>query len=326
MCPSSNNFGAVLVKTVNDVPRLQALVNKKKVIITEATIRNSLRLANAEGIDCLPNEEIFTELARMGYEKPLTKLTFYKAFFSSRKFKFSKYIFDNLVRNVDSSTKFYMIGKGCSGVETPLFEGIIVAQQVDEGAVKVNVEDVSTTGVVAEGAASVADDEVPTAGRIITDMDADKDVTLKDVVAIAKDVQDAEIEESSDVQGRQAESQAQIYQINLKHADKVLSMHDVDIEPAELQEVVEVVTTAKLIAEVVTTASATTTVAALQLTTAAASTHTITPSAARRRKGVVIRDPEETATPSTIIHTESKSKDKGKEIMVEKPKPLKKQA
>nr|GEY83578.1 hypothetical protein [Tanacetum cinerariifolium] len=35
-----------------------------------------------KGIDCLPNEEIFTELARMRYEKPSTKLTFYKAFFS----------------------------------------------------------------------------------------------------------------------------------------------------------------------------------------------------------------------------------------------------
>nr|GFD28910.1 hypothetical protein [Tanacetum cinerariifolium] len=33
--------------------------------------------------------------------------------------------------------------------------------------------------------------------------------------------QDAEIEESADVQGRQAESQAQIYQINLEHADKI---------------------------------------------------------------------------------------------------------
>nr|GEV23548.1 retrovirus-related Pol polyprotein from transposon TNT 1-94 [Tanacetum cinerariifolium] len=37
-----------------------------------------------EGIDCLPNEEIFTELARMRYEKPSAKLTFYKAFFSSQ--------------------------------------------------------------------------------------------------------------------------------------------------------------------------------------------------------------------------------------------------
>nr|GFC98324.1 hypothetical protein [Tanacetum cinerariifolium] len=47
-------------------------------------------------------------------------------------------------------------------------------------------------------------------------MDEDKDVTLKDVAVVAKDVQD------------------------------VLSMEDVDIEPVELQEVVEVVTTAKL--------------------------------------------------------------------------------
>nr|GFD24988.1 hypothetical protein [Tanacetum cinerariifolium] len=60
--------------------------------------------------------------------------------------------------------------------------------------------------------------------------------------------------ESTDVQGRQAESQAQLYQIDLEHADKVLSMEDDEVEPVELQEVVEVVTTAKLITEVVTAA------------------------------------------------------------------------
>nr|GEV59923.1 putative ribonuclease H-like domain-containing protein [Tanacetum cinerariifolium] len=76
---------------------LQALVDKKRVVVTEAAIRDALHLDDAEGVDCLPNEEIFTELARMGYEKPTTKLTFYKAFFSS-----------HLVRNVDGSTKFYM--------------------------------------------------------------------------------------------------------------------------------------------------------------------------------------------------------------------------
>nr|GFA67653.1 hypothetical protein [Tanacetum cinerariifolium] len=63
----------------NDVTRLEALVDKKKVVITEATIKDALRLDDAEGVDCLPNEEIFAELARMGYEKPSTKLTFYKA-------------------------------------------------------------------------------------------------------------------------------------------------------------------------------------------------------------------------------------------------------
>nr|GFA65454.1 uncharacterized mitochondrial protein AtMg00810-like [Tanacetum cinerariifolium] len=52
----------------NDVTRLQALVDKKKVVVIEAAIREALRLEDAEGVDCLPNEEIFAELARMGYE------------------------------------------------------------------------------------------------------------------------------------------------------------------------------------------------------------------------------------------------------------------
>nr|GEU31876.1 glutamic acid-rich protein-like [Tanacetum cinerariifolium] len=121
---------------------------------------------------------------KMGYEKPSTKLTFYKAFFSpqwkflihtilqcmsakrtswnefssfmapvviclstGRKFNFSKYIFDSLVRNVDSFTKFYMVRKGFSRVETPLFEGMIVARQADDVADEVvagvDVDDVA---------------------------------------------------------------------------------------------------------------------------------------------------------------------------------------
>nr|GEW16308.1 hypothetical protein [Tanacetum cinerariifolium] len=75
---------SVAVKKVNDVTRLQALVDKKKVVVTEASIRDALRLDDAKGVECLPNEEIFAELARIGYVKPSTKLTFYKAFFSSQ--------------------------------------------------------------------------------------------------------------------------------------------------------------------------------------------------------------------------------------------------
>nr|GFC32371.1 hypothetical protein [Tanacetum cinerariifolium] len=122
---------------------------------------------------------------------------------------------------------------------------------------------------------------------------------------------------------RPEESQAQIYKIDQEHADKVLSMQDDELEPTELKEVVEVVTTAKLMIEVVTDAAAIITAATTPIT---ATTITVVPSAARRRKGVVIRDPEEIATPSIIIHNEPKSKDKGKGIMVEEPKPLKKQA
>nr|GEW91247.1 retrotransposable element Tf2 [Tanacetum cinerariifolium] len=390
---------------VNDVMRLQALVDKKKVIIIEATIRDALRLDYTESIDCLPNEEIFTELSRMGYEKPSTKLTFYKAFFSPQwkaqvgdlSLHCTKYSSLTLTQKVFANMR--RVEKGFSRVDTPLFEGMIVAQQVDESAVEVNVDDVPTAGVAEEGAADVNTDAVLTAvdepfilsptpptqppppsqdlpstsqvqptpppspiaqppspqqqpqpsqdakmvkklerrnklkvsklkrlkrvgmaqrvntsnntvmddvskqGRIIASMDADQDVTLKDVAEIAKEVAlDAEIEESADAQGRQAD----LKQKSIKLTSNMLTS--------------ATITAASV---TITAASATITAAAPTLTTAAALTLTTAP---RRRKGVVIRDPKETATPSIIIHSEAKSKDKGKGILVEEPKPLKKQA
>nr|GFC03585.1 hypothetical protein [Tanacetum cinerariifolium] len=208
-------WASVSVKKTNDVVKLQALIDRKKVVITEDTIRQDLRLDDADGVECLPNDEIFAELARMGYKKPPPKLTFYKAFFSPqwkflihiifqctsakrtawnefsssmasaviylaiiRKFNFSKYIFDSMVRNVDSPSKFLMypwflqvmidaqlddlsshntkytshaltqkvfanirrIGKGFSRVETPLFDTMLVQPQVYDAA-EVDEED-----------------------------------------------------------------------------------------------------------------------------------------------------------------------------------------
>nr|GEW17033.1 ribonuclease H-like domain-containing protein [Tanacetum cinerariifolium] len=179
---------------VNDVMRLQALVDKKKVIITKATIRDALRLDDAEGVECLTNEEIFAELARMGYKKPSTKLTFYKAFFSIR------------LWHLLSSA--YL--------------------QVDEGAAEVNVEDVSTGGVAAEGVVSATDDVVPTAGRMIADMDAGVDVTLKEV---AKDVQNAEMEESK----MDEEDSRALKRLSKSQDDKTAKKQKLDDEVKELK-------------------------------------------------------------------------------------------
>nr|GEZ81334.1 hypothetical protein [Tanacetum cinerariifolium] len=76
----------------------------------------------------------------------------------------------------------------------------------------------------------------------IAELDADEDVTLDEV--------DAEVAMDADVQGRLAESQAKVYHLDLEHAEKVLSMQDTDeAEPAEVEEVIEVVTAAKLMTE-----------------------------------------------------------------------------
>nr|GEX59347.1 hypothetical protein [Tanacetum cinerariifolium] len=117
----------------------------------------------------LPNEEIFAGLARMGYEKPSTKLTFYKAFLSTQwkffihmilhslsakrtlwnkfssamasaliclssgqRFNFSKYISPVLTQKVFANMR--RVRKGFSGVETPLFETMLAVRDITEEA------------------------------------------------------------------------------------------------------------------------------------------------------------------------------------------------
>nr|GEU92605.1 reverse transcriptase domain-containing protein [Tanacetum cinerariifolium] len=72
------------IKKANDVVKLRSLIDGKRVVVSEDVIRQDLHLDDADGVECLPTEGIFTELARMGYEKPPPKLTFYKAFFSAQ--------------------------------------------------------------------------------------------------------------------------------------------------------------------------------------------------------------------------------------------------
>nr|GEX58728.1 putative ribonuclease H-like domain-containing protein [Tanacetum cinerariifolium] len=310
---------------VNDVTRLQALVDKRKVVVIEAIIREALRLDDAKGVDCLPNEEIFLELARMGYEKPSTKLTFYKAFFSS-----------HLVRNVNSTTKFYMypcflqliirkqvgdvsthttkytspaltqkvfanmrrVGKGFFGVETPLFEGMLVEQEVDEeGDADENVEEVNA------GDADKGDDSAAH-GEVLTVTEEPSIPSPTPPTLPPQPPQDIPL--TSQVQQTPPQSPQE---------DK--------IKPAKVEEVVDVVTTAKLIIEVVTAASKTVTTASAIITTTEAQVPAATLSAShariaaapsKRRKGVVIRNPEEESTISTIIPAKTESKDKGKGI------------
>ncbi|GJV45061.1 putative ribonuclease H-like domain-containing protein [Tanacetum coccineum] len=53
-------------KMVNGERQIQDLIDKKKVIIMETSIRSYLHLEDARGTDCLPTATIFKELARMG--------------------------------------------------------------------------------------------------------------------------------------------------------------------------------------------------------------------------------------------------------------------
>nr|GFA53025.1 hypothetical protein [Tanacetum cinerariifolium] len=499
-----------VVKRTGDVTRLQALVDKKKIVISEDAISEILQLNDAEGV----------------------------------RFNFSRYIFDNLVQNVDSSSKFYMyprfiqliiqaqvvdlsshttryispaltqkvfanmrrvgkgcsgvesslfenmlqvrevdaeeevqvsahndvdqenvteeiaddvaqptsplppspivppspphqlprtspsqaaegtsilvfanmrrVGKGCSGVETPLFKNMLQVRKVDvEEEVQVSThDDVNQENVTEEIADDVAQPTLPlpsspvqvldkctalvhrveglesantaqqleilklkarvkklerlnkvktsklrrlkkvgtsqriessedeenvfNQGRISVDIDEGIDVDIDEGIELVddqeKDDQEKDDQENdTQVKGRQVDTQAEIYNIDLDHTSKVLSMQ----EDSEVQEVVEVVNAAKLITEVATTA-ASIPIPAAEPVVAVVSTPSsavkpkvlkIVPGAptvsTRKRKGVVIRDPEEELHDDTPAETQS-AKDKGKGILVEDPKPMKK--
>nr|GEX39943.1 putative ribonuclease H-like domain-containing protein [Tanacetum cinerariifolium] len=94
---------AEYVVAANCYGQIQALVDKKKVIITEALIRRDLRFEDEGRVDCLSNEVIFEQLTLMG-----TMASTIICLATNQKFNFSKYIFDNMVKHLDGGVKFLM--------------------------------------------------------------------------------------------------------------------------------------------------------------------------------------------------------------------------
>ncbi|GJT79937.1 putative ribonuclease H-like domain-containing protein [Tanacetum coccineum] len=60
-----NNIYLPRSKTINGEAQLHALVDGKKIIITESSVRRDLQLADEEGVECLPNYTIFEQFALM---------------------------------------------------------------------------------------------------------------------------------------------------------------------------------------------------------------------------------------------------------------------
>nr|GEZ47338.1 hypothetical protein [Tanacetum cinerariifolium] len=346
-CCQANFWNTASVKRSGDVTRLQALVDKKKIVISEAVIREILQLNDAEGVVCLANEEIFAGLAQMGYEKPTSWNEFSTAMASAviclskgHKFNFSKYIFDSLTQVGDLSThttrfistdltqkvfaNMSRVGKGFSGVETPLFEGMLaVRQPIEEGVAEAQrVENLKNDNAAQKLVI------VKLKARVKKLEKANKIKSLK-LRRLRKVEASRRVESFADMedffnQGRMID--------NMDIDEGIELVKDAEVAESEgrhatQQEVVEVVTTAKLITEVVTAT-------ALQVSAASATIPAAKPSIpadapkvvaayTRRRNGVIIRDLKEKLPLKTPAET-PKVKDKGKGILVETPKPMKK--
>ncbi|GJT07150.1 putative ribonuclease H-like domain-containing protein [Tanacetum coccineum] len=84
-------------KTINGEVQIQALVDGKKVIVTETSVRRALQLKDAEVLRLLLGMNSVALWPQLSSVLPQTK-----------KFNFSKYIFDNMVKNFEGGVKFLM--------------------------------------------------------------------------------------------------------------------------------------------------------------------------------------------------------------------------
>ncbi|GJS21763.1 hypothetical protein Tco_0450395 [Tanacetum coccineum] len=127
------------VKTVNEEVQLQALVDGTKVIITETSVRRDLQLEDAEGIACLPNADIFEQLAFNGNVDSIVKflmyLRFVQVFLNQQAGDMSNhkriYVTPSHIKKAFGNMK--KEGKGFSGAVTPLFPTMIVQAQEEMG-------------------------------------------------------------------------------------------------------------------------------------------------------------------------------------------------
>ncbi|GJR11189.1 hypothetical protein Tco_0793841 [Tanacetum coccineum] len=71
----SNGFEGIInflnASSIKYALTIQALVDKKKVIISEKSVRSDLMLEDAEGTECLPNDVIFEQMTLMRNDEDL---------------------------------------------------------------------------------------------------------------------------------------------------------------------------------------------------------------------------------------------------------------
>ncbi|GKB86359.1 hypothetical protein Tco_0958631 [Tanacetum coccineum] len=328
-----------------------------------------LQLEDAEGMLSIPMLIFFEQLALMGYEKPSQKLTFYKAFFSpqwkffihtilqclsaksttwnefsgtmasviicldiNQKFNFPKYIFESMVKNVDSSVKFLMYprfvqvflnqqaddmsnhkriyvtpsytkkvfgnikrgGKGFSGRVTPLFPAMMVQaqQEIEQKLRKPKRKDT-------EILQSVGLDREPIANRVL-DLEHTKTTQALEIKSLKRRVNKLEKKQRS-----RTPKLKRLFKVG--RTAQVVSSKDEDVFNGE-----EVITEQDVVEKEVSTADPVTTTGEV-VTTASVevviqepvqSTATTVPSTIPKAKSITFRDPDESTTRPTTTPTE----------------------
>ncbi|GKA10863.1 hypothetical protein Tco_0690296 [Tanacetum coccineum] len=295
------------------------------------------KMVNGErGIDCLPTATIFEELAKMGNEKPSQRLTFYKAFFSPQ----WKFLIHTIMQCLSAKTVAW-------NEFSSTMASAIICLATNQKFIQV---------LDLEKAKDAQAKEIAGLKKRVQKLERKKKSRNTGLKRLRKVGETRRVESFMDKDRRSDD--AKMFDTDDLHGDKVI----MDMAVGEKQEqsakvderevstgvkdnaapTIPVTTigegvTATKINEITTTSAPTTAIDEINLaqtlikikeakpkvvTTATTTTTTSRPKA----RGVVVQEPSEfrTTTSSPQASQPSKTKDKGKEIMIELEVPLKK--
>ncbi|GJU50960.1 hypothetical protein Tco_1220515 [Tanacetum coccineum] len=322
-------------KTVNRERQIQALVDKKKVIITEKSVRSDLMLDDAEGTECLPNDVIFEQLTLMG-----SKTTAWNEFSSTMASAIispedmgedsaapsdshSTPIISQPSSSKPQKKKSRRKQRKDSGPTEPV---------TDEAHVSTHSYDPPQSGKTAQAK------EIASLKKRVKQLEKRRKLRTPGLKRLRKVGSTSRVESSNDVSlGDQEDASKQERKIEDLDADaEEKEVAEKEVSAADpVKTAGEVVTTTNV--EATTANALTTTIDELTLaqtlieikaakpkavTSAATTTTTTRPKA----RGVVVQEPSEFKTTSSPLQASQlpQAKDKGKAIMVEPERPLKK--
>ncbi|GJS79767.1 hypothetical protein Tco_0729648 [Tanacetum coccineum] len=329
-------WAIVKVKTVNGEVQLQALVDGKKIIITESTIKRDLQLEDVEGVDCLPNATIFEQLTLIGFKttawnefsSTMASAIIYEAVY--------KELDDSLVRAATTSSSLEAKQDNGGGPRRQETMGDTIAKTRFENVSKhsnnllLRVFDLETTK-------TTQGNEITSLKRRVKKLKEKNRSRTHKLKRIYKVGLSARVESFGDEKdlGEDASKQGMIADIDDDARITLVSTHfDVDTDMFGVHDLAgdEVVIESEVVVKACEKRNVEEVVDVAQVSTAA-TTETITTeeitlaqalaelkSAKPKVKGIVFQEPGESITITTTVS----SKDKGKGIMVEEPVKMKK--
>nr|GEX63524.1 hypothetical protein [Tanacetum cinerariifolium] len=194
---SAKFWNTVGSKTINYVKQIHAIVDGDAVVISESSVRSDILFDDEDGITCLTNDDIFENLALMGYEPLSTKLTFQKASSApSWRLKYGLKVSFNLRPSLSRSTSHGFLAPGtatcihslnirhCRGLglnTKAVYHKAFITFTKRVKKLETQLKKKKCRAVIHssdEKELSVHIEDSPKQGRMIEELDKDKDVNL----------------------------------------------------------------------------------------------------------------------------------------------------